>query len=132
MFYYAHSGIRYLVLLAGVATLLYALFGLVTRREHDRSMRILGSVFAGSLHLQILLGVALLFTGRFTPAVTGHIFMMVFAAAAAQIVPSVMRRREPEKRSYGPYLVSTVVALGFVVLGIMAIGRGVFESIPAG
>lgn len=123
--YHAHSGFRYIVLLLGVAALAYALFGLVTRRPLDRTMSILGAAFAGTFHLQILLGIALLFTGTFGAMVAGHVLLMVFAAACAQVVPSVMRRRRPEQRTYLPYAVSAVAALALAVTGIMALGRSV-------
>lgn len=123
MLLHAHSGIRYLVLLAGVLALGYALFGVVTGRRYDRGMRILASSFAGLLHLQILLGVAVIFTLGFYPALIGHISMMVFAAAVAQVTSSVMKRRPPEERSYMPHLVATAVALLLIVGGILAIGR---------
>ena len=123
MFFYAHSGIRYLVLLAAVAVIGYALYGLATKRPYDKTMRILASSFAGLMHLQILLGIALGLTGRFAPQVMGHVMMMLFAAAAAQIPPSVMRRRAPEARSYMPHVVGTVVALALVYAGVAAIGR---------
>jgi hypothetical protein len=119
----AHSGVRYLVLLAGLLVVLYALFGLVTRRPFDRTMRILGAAFAGTLHLQVLLGIVLLFTGRFAAGMGPHIITMIFAAAVAQIVPSVMRRRPPQQRTWGPYLVGGLVSLALVVTGVVALGR---------
>lgn len=123
--FYAHSGFRYVVFLAGVLALGYALYGLVSRRPVDKTMRILGAAFAGCFHLQVLLGLALIFTGRFSGMVAGHVLMMVFAAAAAQIVPSVMRRRPPEKRTYAPYLVGALVSLALAAAGVMALGRPV-------
>ena len=81
MFFYAHSGLRYLVLLAGVLALGYALYGAVAGRTYDRTMFRLARAFAGLIHLQLLLGVALLFTQRFYPALIGHIMPMVFADA---------------------------------------------------
>lgn len=125
MIFYAHSGIRYLVLVAGVLALGYALFGAVTGRDYDRGMRILGSSFAGLLHLQIVLGLVVIFTRGFYPALMGHITMMLFAAAVAQATSSIMKRRPEEERSYTPYLVSTAAALALIVGGIMAIGRSV-------
>ncbi|MDT8368753.1 MAG: hypothetical protein RQ745_06070 [Longimicrobiales bacterium] len=125
---YAHSGIRYLVLLFGLLTLLYAIYGVVTNRDHDKPMRILSGLFAGSLQLNVLLGLGLIFTGTFYPALIGHIFMMVAAAVVAQIVPSVMRRRPPEARTFLPYVVNTLVALGLVAGGIVSIGRTVLGS----
>jgi hypothetical protein len=123
--FYAHSGFRYVVFLVGALTILYALYGLVTRRPVDRTMRILGAAFAGCFHLQILLGLSLIFTGRFSGQVAGHVMLMVFAAATAQIVASVMRRRPQEKRSYGPYLVGAMAALALAAAGVMALGRPV-------
>lgn len=123
--FHAHSGFRYIVLLAGLAACVYALFGLATRRPMDRHMRLLGAVFAGSFHLQILLGLALLFTGTFGAFVAGHVLLMVFAAACAQVVPSVMRRRPPDKRTYLPYVVGTLAAVTLAVFGILALGRPV-------
>jgi hypothetical protein len=108
-----------------VLALGYALFGLATGKPVDKPMRILGAAFAGSFHLQVLLGLSLLFTGSFGGIVAGHILMMVFSAAVAQIVPSVMRRRPPEKRSYLPYVLGTLIALILATAGIMALGRPV-------
>ena len=119
----AHSGLRYLILLAGVLTVLYATYGVVSGRAYDRTIRILSSSLAGTLHLQILLGLALLLSGRFQPALMGHIFMMLFAAAAAQIPVSVMRRRPEETKSYLPHGIGALVALALIWGGVMAIGR---------
>ena len=119
----AHSGLRYLILLAGVLTVLYAAYGVVSGRTYDKPMRILSSSFVGTIHLQILLGLALILSGRFQAALTGHIFMMLFAAAAAQIPVSVMRRRPEEKKSFMPHGVGALVALAMIVAGIQAIGR---------
>ncbi len=121
----AHSGLRYLILLAGVLTVLYAAYGMVSGRPYDKTIRILASSFVGTLHLQILLGVALLFSGLFSPALTGHIFMMVFAVAAAQIPVSVMRRRPEEQKSYTPHGVGALAALAMIAAGILAIGRDI-------
>ncbi len=128
MFLAAHSGIRYLAIALGAAALVYALFGLFTRRPYDKGMRILGSAFAGTLHLQLLLGFAVMFSGRFSPAVWGHFLMMLLAAALAQLAPSVMRRRPAQERSFTPHVICTALALAFIVGGIMSIGRGVFQS----
>ncbi|MDX1567686.1 MAG: hypothetical protein R3223_07785 [Longimicrobiales bacterium] len=123
MIFQAHSGIRYLVLLFGVLALGYALFGMATGRRYDRGMRILASSFAGVLHLQILLGIVLIFVQGFYPQLMGHITMMLFAAIVAQVTSSVMKRRPEEEKSYTPHAVGVGAALVLVVLGIMAIGR---------
>lgn len=122
--YMAHAGIRYLILLAGAAALARAVHGLMTGARYDKAMRVLGGIFAGLIHLQILLGLGLLFARQFYPALIGHVMMMVLAALAAQVVPSVMRRRPEEERTYGPHIVGTLVALGLIVGGILAVPGG--------
>jgi hypothetical protein len=119
----AHSGLRYLILFGGVLTFFYASYGMASGRAYDKTIRILASSFVGTIHLQLLLGLALLFSGMFQPALTGHMFMMLFAAAAAQIPVSVMRRRPEELKSYLPHVVGALAALGMIAVGILAIGR---------
>lgn len=126
--FYAHSGLRYLVLLAGVVCLAYSLFAVLTRRPYDRVIRRIAGAFAGLLHLQVLLGFVLLVSGRFYPALVGHIFMMLCAAVAAQIPLSVLRRRPPEMRGPMPHLVGTAIALLLLWGGISAIGRGLLDN----
>src|SRR5690606_27651492 len=62
---YAHSGLRYLILVAGAVALAYALFAVFTNRPYDRGLRSTGAAFAGLLHLQVLLGFVLIVSGRF-------------------------------------------------------------------
>lgn len=126
MLFHAHSGIRYLVLLVGAAALAYALFGLGTGRRYDRGMRILSAGFVGLLDLQIFLGVALLIFGRgFQMSIVGHVVMMLFAAGVVHVVSAVMKRRDPEERSYGPQAMAIGAALLLIAGGILAIGRSI-------
>lgn len=128
MFLHAHSGLRYLVLLAGIVCLVYALRGFLLRKEYTPRMMSLATLFAVMVHIQFLSGFAVLLSGRFSPALTGHIFMALMAAAVAQVVSTVMRRKPPEERTYLPHVIGTAVSLALVSGAIMAIGRGVFGS----
>lgn len=121
----AHSGLRYLVLLAGLAVVVYAAFGMVTGRDYDKRMRVLSASFTGLIDLTVMLGLANLFTGRFYPQLGGHIVMMVSAAIVAHVVYGVMKRRPPDQQTYVPHLVGALVVLGLIAAGIMAIGRPV-------
>ena len=126
--YAAHSGLRYLVLVGGLFVILYAAAGFLGRREYSSAMVRLALVFTGLLHLQLVLGVAVLFTRPFGTMVIGHIFTMLAAAAVAHFTTAVVRRRPKEARSYGPHLVGGALAMALIVLGILAIGRGVLDS----
>lgn len=125
---HAHSGLRYLVLLAGLAALAYALYAVVARRPYDTAIRRTAGIFAGLLHLQVLLGFVLLVSGRFYPALIGHIFMMLMAALAAQVPLSVLRRLPPEKRRAMPHLIGTALALVLIWGGVLSIGRGLLDN----
>jgi len=121
--FYAHSGLRYLILLVGIVVILYAVVGLMRSRPHDRKMTGLASAFAGLIHLQVLLGLGLVFAGRFYPAVWGHLVMMLLAAVCAQLPASVNRRRPEAERTLWPHVVGAALALLLIAGGIMAIGR---------
>ena len=125
---HAHSVLRYLVLLAGLMTLVYALYSVVLGQPYSRGLRRVAGAFAGLLHLQVLLGFVLLVSGRFYPALIGHIFMMIMAALAAQVPLSVLRRRPPEERRPMPQLIGTVLALALIWGGILSIGRNLLGN----
>jgi hypothetical protein len=120
--FHAHSGLRYLVLLAGLAALAYGVYGLAARRAWDRTARIIGSAYAGLLDLQILLGILLVFW-RYYPALIGHIVLMVLAAAVVHGA-SIANRRAPRGR-FGLFALAAAISLLLIVGGIMAIGRSV-------
>ncbi|MGB1657001.1 MAG: hypothetical protein ACPHQP_07875 [Longimicrobiales bacterium] len=125
MFFYAHSGFRYLVLLMGVVVIGYAAYGLVTKAEYGKPMRVLSAIFTGVMDLTVLLGLIVLFTGTFYPQLGGHIVMMILATVIAHAVHGVMKRRPPEAQTFTPHIVGTVAVLACVVAGIMAIGRNI-------
>lgn len=123
MLFYAHSGLRYLVLLAGLVAIAYAAYGMVRKRPYDKTMRILAAAFTGIVDLTALSGIAHLLTGVFYPQLGGHIVMMILAAVVAHVVSGVMRRRPMKDRTYAPHLIGTAVVLGLIAAGILAIGR---------
>ena len=126
--YHAHSGLRYLVLLLGMVNIAVLAIGLVQKAPFGKLHRILGAIFAGMLHLQVLLGVGMVVLGRYYPQLIGHIAMMLIAAITAQATMSINRRR-PEPGFALP-LVGVLVALVCITGGVMAIGRGLFQSLP--
>ena len=127
--YHAHSGLRYLVLLAALAALVGIAYALSTGRA-ARAASVLASVFAGLLDLQILLGVGLVIGGIFPDAAVGHLIMMVFAAVATHASSIVGQRSSSERRELAIRLGGIVLALALIVGGILVIGRGVLGSSP--
>lgn len=127
---HAHSGLRFLVLLLGVVNLVVLGLGLAQKKPFGKLHRILGASFAGSLHLQVLLGVGLVAMGRWYPALIGHLVMMLLAAGAAQATMTINRKR-PTPGLQLP-LIGVVVALLCIFGGVMAIGRGLFTMTVTG
>jgi heme A synthase len=121
----AHSGLRYLVLLAGLVALAYFVSGLAMKRPVDKGVRVLGSIFTGLLDLQVVLGLIMVALGRFYPQLIGHLAMMLLAAAVTHVLLVVNRKRPSP--GYVLPLVAVLVALALIAGGIMAIGRGVFS-----
>lgn len=123
MLFHAHSGVRYLVLLAGLIALVMATVGVVRREGGPaRAERTSMTAFVGLLDLQLLLGVVLLIVWPFYGALIGHIVMMVAAAAIAHMGSVIARRR-----AHGSTirLAAVAAALFVIVGGILAIGRPV-------
>lgn len=128
MIYAAHSGLRFLVLLVGVVVVAWGLYGILGKRPYDTAMGRLATLFVGLLDLQILVGVGVLFTREFGSQVIGHFIMMLLAAATAHGTTLVVKRRPQEEKTHAPHVVGTLLALAFVAMGILALGRGVFQS----
>lgn len=121
---HAHSGLRYLVLLAGVVALVVFGLSLVQNRPFTKLHRILGASFAGLLHTQALLGLGIVASGLWYPQLIGHIVMMLGAAGGAQACMTINRKR-PQPGHKLP-LIGVLIALICIVIGVMAIGRGLF------
>lgn len=119
-----HSYVRYLVLLAGVGAIVTAIVGWRAAGVPPRAERALGGAFVGLLDLQVVLGVLVLLTGfPFYGALTGHLFMMLLAAAVAHGASVMARRREPARSGSPVRTIGFMLALLFIVGGIMAIQR---------
>ncbi len=128
MVFMAHSGIRYLVLLAGIVALVYFVVAVVTRKGNPRVSRILGSVFTGVLDLQILLGLILVALGLYYPALLGHLFMMLFAAVCSHVAMAMAKSSPDQGKADRLRLIGVLVAIVLIIGGIMAIGRPIFGS----
>ena len=127
---HAHSGLRFLILLLGVVNIVVLGAGLAMKKPFGKVHRILGASFAGSLHLQVLLGITLVAMGDWFPALIGHLTMMILAAAAAQVAMTVNRKRATPGLQIP--LAGVVVALLLIAGGVMAIGRQLFAMTVTG
>ncbi|MEX2542452.1 MAG: hypothetical protein WD314_11615 [Trueperaceae bacterium] len=130
-----HNLLRWVVLLGGVWALIAALRGLFSRAQWTASERRAGAIFAGSLHLQILLGVLLYlvspivrggfsdFGGAMGDDVTRfflveHLAVMILAAVAAQVGLSTARRATDDRRSFVRASIGFGLAMLLILYGI--------------
>lgn len=122
--FHAHSGLRYLILLAGVLSLGYSLVVTLRRQPWGKPGRILFSAFVGFMDLQILMGLILVFVRVFYPALWGHLTLMILAAAVAHVTLAMNKRRPPERRGYFA-TIGSAVSLLLIAAGIVSIGRSI-------
>ena len=115
----AHSGTRYLILLVGLITILWFVWGLGTSRRFSRPAPAMFAVFVGLLDLQALMGIVLLIGGHRPPGIWGHMACMILAVTLAHS----MKKSSRTSTGYGRPLVGVAGALVLVVVGILAIGR---------
>ena len=129
MLYMAHSGLRYLVLLAGIAALVMLAIDLSAKRQSGAA-RGLTAAFTGLLDLQVLLGIALVVGGVYYGALMGHLMMMILAVGAAHAT-SILAKREPDARKATiARLAGVIAAIVLIIVGITAIGRNVVGTMP--
>jgi heme A synthase len=132
---YAHSYMRWAVVILGVLLIVQALIGWLGKRPWDASVGRIGSFFTISMDVQLVLG--LLLYGVFSPTVqrafdnfgsamgdarlrfwaVEHILVMVVAVVLAHI-GQVTAKRLPEEKRYRRYALFAILAMLAVLLAI--------------
>jgi hypothetical protein len=120
----AHSGLRYLVLLAGLVAVVYFAVGLAQKRPVTRAVRVMGAIFSGLMDLQVLLGLILVAMGRYYPALIGHIVLMLLAVAVVH--GTLVANRKRPQPGYALPLVGVVLGFALLAMGILAIRPSIF------
>jgi hypothetical protein len=121
----AHSGVRYLVLLAGVVAAAAALAGWRRGGGASGLERVLAIAFTSLVDIQVVLGLLLLTTRPFYGALSGHLVMMVAALLTAHVGSVLARRRAPAGGGSRVRFLAIVATLALIAGGIAAIGRPV-------
>jgi hypothetical protein len=120
-----HSGFRYLVLLVGLLTALYALVGMLRKTPVDKPALTLLRVFVVTLDIQMVLGILTLISGRFFGQLIGHLVLMIAAIAVAHLGAVRLKNADPAQRGYGLVLAASLIPLALIVGGILAIQRAI-------
>lgn len=130
MIFYAHSGLRFLVLLSGAIAAAVLLWGWSAGRPLAGQSRAATAVFMGTLDLQVLLGIGTVLTRPWYGALMGHLIMMIAAVMAAHGITVYGRKQADHKRAHLITLVGVVLALLLILGGIMAIRSNPFQMTP--
>jgi hypothetical protein len=129
MLFYAHSGLRFLVLLAAVIAIAVLLWGWSARRPFAGQSRAVTAVFTGVLDLQVTLGIILVLLRPWYGALIGHLVMMVAAAFAAHGITVYAKQQADPRRAHMISLIGVVLALLLILGGIMAIRESPFQML---
>ena len=133
----AHSGLRYLVLLAAVIVVLKSIIGLFGGLSYTKFDKILAPAYVGLMHLQLLIGLILYFF--FSPLVTynmgdpvqrywsvEHIALMIFAVAAAQIGRSISKKSNDAQVKFRFQSIFFGMSIVLVLIGLATMpGKGI-------
>lgn len=130
MLFYAHSGLRFLVLLAAVIAVAVLLWGWSARRPFEGQSRAVTAVFTGVLDLQVTLGILLVLFRPWYDALMGHLVMMIAAAMAAHGLTVYARKQTDPRRMHMISLIGVALALLLIVGGIMSIRDNPFQMTP--
>ena len=127
MLFYAHSGLRFLVLLTAAMAIAVLLWGWSSGRPFDRQSRAITSVFTGVLDLQVTLGILLVVMRPWYGALMGHLIMMIAAAFAAHGITVYGRKQADPRRAHMISLIGVALALLLILGGIMSIRDNPFQ-----
>ncbi len=134
---HAHSGLRYLVLLAAIVVIVKSIIGWLGNTPYTKFDKIIAPAYVGLMHLQLLIGLLLYFV--FSPFVTyqmgdkvsrywsvEHIALMIIAVVAAQIGRSISKKSSDAqvKFRFQTIFFGISILLVFVALATMP-GRSI-------
>lgn len=124
MLFYAHSGVRWLVVLLTVLALVWLIYGMATRKPFDKRTQTLISVWAGFIGLQWILGILLfLVLGGFDLGYRWeHALIMTLALAAAHAYVPLKKRADNVR--YQGVTISIMVVLVLVFVGVARLPQG--------
>lgn len=99
---HAHSGLRYLILLAAIIVVVKSIIGWLGSTSYSKFDKITAPAYVGLMHLQLLIGLILYFISPFVTYTMGekvsrywsveHISLMILAVAATQVGRSISKK----------------------------------------
>lgn len=126
IFVEAHSGLRYLVLLAGVIAVGYAIYGVATRLAWSNLANQIAAVFVGVTRINLLIGIILWIWKlvQFGWASLGttfgilHPLLMIAALGVMEAMDARRKRQTVDSDKWRLLLIGTGVPLILIALGV--------------
>lgn len=132
----AHSGLRYLILLAAAIVIIKSVIGWLGGTSYTKFDRISAPVFVGFMHLQLLLGLILYFISPLVNYQMGekvsrywsaeHIAIMILAVVAAQIGRSISKKASDDSVKFRFQTIFFGLSILLILVGLATMpGRGI-------
>ncbi len=120
---YAHSGLRWIVVLVSLVTLALLVIRLIQNGTVDKTLRMLLRVFSAVIGIQVLLGIILLIArGTWLSHEIEHAVIMIIAIVVSN---GYMAFRKRGDRAYiVSALISMLLTLGLIYLGVARLPQG--------
>ncbi len=136
---HAHSGLRYLVLLAAIIVVFKSVIGWLGNTSYTKFDKILSPAYVGLMHVQLLIGLILYFI--YSPLVTynmkdtvsrywsvEHIALMIFAVIAAQAGRSISKKSSDAQVKFRFQTIFYGISILLVLVALATMpGRGILR-----
>lgn len=146
---YLHSWNRWIILIAGLLTILFAIEGRVNKKEYTKRDRLTNLIFISSLHLQLLIGLLLYFVlspitlhalsdfgaamkdGAIRYWTVEHSLVNLIAIFVAQAGSILVKRKQSSRAKFKSTIVwnsiALVLILAMIPMGMMGVERPWFR-----
>ncbi len=146
---YLHSWNRWIILIAGILTILFAMAGMVNKKEYTKRDKVTSLIFISSLHLQLLIGLLLYFVlspvtlhalsdfgaamkdGAIRYWAVEHSLVNLIAIFVAQAGSILTKRKQNSRAKFKSTLVWNIIALVLILamipMGMMGVERPWFR-----
>ena len=146
---YLHSWNRWIILIAGLLTIIFAVSGMVNKKDYTKRDRVTSLLFISSLHLQLLIGLLLYFVlspitlqalsdfggamkdGAIRYWAVEHSLVNLIAIFIAQTGSIHIKRKQSSRAKFKSTLVWNIIALVLILamipMGMMGVERPWFR-----
>jgi hypothetical protein len=120
--FYSHSGLRWLIVAAAVAAVVFFGYSWLSKKYAAKPARILTAAYSGMLDMQVLLGLILLFTTGVIRYRLEHMGVLILAALVAHLPRKW--RDSAEEIYYRNTFLTILASLVLIYIGVAILPGG--------